>query len=616
MLKLALTISLSLVAAISFAQNTLIENYYDDQKTIIRERYRVSQPQNPKIQGLYESFYQDGSIQVRGYYKNNVPDSLWIYFYEKGGIKMSGNIKNGMNFGLWQFFYENGNLSMKGNIYGDKKEGLWKYYYENKQLKAEGEYKNNLKNGDWVYYFEDGTLKAKAFFRDDKGIYREYFNNGKLKAIGLNANGKSDSTWVYYYENGAINARGNYREGVRHGYWVFYYDNGNKSSEGSYAEGKKDGKWIYYHENGQLSSEGALRAGKKEGYWKIFDETGLFKADGLFERGDGEYREYYESGKLKIEGHVIDDKNHGQWHYYYEDGALEGKCYFTKGEGEYTGYYKDGSLYMKGKIKDGKNVDVWELYNPDGTLAGYYRPFYEGEKPTYKLIEQSNKPQAQNVTRGYTKPDYKYKRKRQRYFDPVVNEFRGLILSTNPFTSLLGAVPLGLEYYYQERLGYEMEIRYLRRPFFKNHENVSLNKAYSQGFSASIRQKFYHPERTMGMFYFAHELRFTNLTHKGNVLDSTNTEAISRFAIDANENRLEYAILFGNRWMQAFGERYIKDSRRGGITVDFHLGIGVGYRSFSKSYAKTPEYENIFSDIPQSHLALTPRVGLTVGYIF
>lgn len=613
MIKWVFTIWLTGISLSLCAQSTLIENYYDDQKQVIKERYFVKDSPKRVIHGLYESFYQNGFIQTRGYYKNNVPDSLWIYFYENGGIKMSGNLKDGKNFGLWQFFYENGNLSMKGNIYGDEKEGLWRYYYENKQLKAEGNYEHNLKEGEWSYYFEDGLLKAKAFYKNDRGIYREFYNDGNLKAMGLNVNGKSDSTWVYYYEDGATKARGAYDEGLRHGPWVFYYKNGNKLSEGKYLKGKKDGKWIYYHENGNMSSEGALREGKKEGYWKIFDETGAFKADGIFEHGEGEYREYYESGKLKIKGHIVDNKNHGQWHYYYEDGSLEGECFFTHGTGTYTGYYKDGTIYMKGKIKEGKNVDVWEFYDPDGILAGYYRPFYEGEEPTYKLAGENNRPLT-DFNREYLKPDYKYKKRKLRYFDPVVNEFRGIIISTNPFSSLIGYVPLALEYYYQERLGYEMQISYLRNPFFSQNNNI--NKVYSRGFDASIRQKFYHPERKTGTFYFAQEIRFTNISHRSNVLDSTAAEGIKNLKIDASENRFEYAILFGNRWLQTFGERYIKDSKSGGITIDFYIGLGIGYRYFSKNYPARQEYEQIFSDVKQNKFSLTPRVGLNFGYVF
>ncbi len=599
------------------AQTNEIRKYYDADKTLLKERYFIKSGDDPVIHGLYESFFSDGAIQTRGYYKNNVPDSLWMYFYEKGGIKMSGNLKNGKNFGLWQFFFENGSLNMKGEIYGNRKEGDWIYYYENRQLKAEGAYKNDLKSGNWIYYNEDGTIKAKANFTNDKGVYKEYYANGKLKASGLNAFGKSDSTWTYYYEDGTIKGKGNYKDGLKSGRWVLYHENGEKASEGDYLNGQKEGKWIYYHENGELSSEGALQKGRKEGYWKIFNNSGQFMGDGVFVKGEGEYHEYYESGQLKIDGFVKDGKNVGQWYYYYEDGGLEGECFFDYGEGEYIGFYRDGNIYMKGKIKNGRNIGLWEFYKPNGEIAGYYRPIYEGDQPTYRLVEESQNQQGEGFNRDYLKPDYKYKKRNFRYFEPQVNEFQAKIIATNPAGMLVGKIPLSFEYYFHERLGYEMQIQYLRDPFFKKDNKIASNELYSRGFDASIRQKFYNYEKQLGMFYFAHEIRFTNLTHKSNIIDSLTTPDVDlKLEIDANENRFEYAVMFGNRWMKYYGEQYIKDSKKGGITVDFYIGVGIGYRSFKKNYPATQAYEQIFNEVNQQSFSLTPRVGLNIGYVF
>jgi len=592
-----------------------VKKYYDADDKQIKEQYFVKDSLNPVLHGLYESFFWDGSIKTRGYYKNNTPDSLWMYFYENGGVRASGNIENGEKHGMWQFFFENGDLSMTGNIYGAKKEGIWKYYYENGTIKIEGKYQNNNKEGVWNYYYEDGALKAKGFFQNGSGIYKEYYNSGALKAVGLNKNGKSDSTWTYYYEDGTIRAKGEYDDGLKSGTWSFYHPNGHLSSEGKYNKGKKDGKWTYYHENGNISSEGALREGKKEGYWKLYNELGKFKGDGIFERGDGTYHEYYESGKLKTEGYIENGKNHGLWKYYYEDGNLEGKCQFQYGKGKFTGYYPDGSVYMKGTIKDGKNIGVWELYNPDGSLAGYYRPFYEGDKPVYKLVEEQKASNVERGKPGYLKPDYKYNPKKLRYFSPVVNEFKGVILATNPLSTFLGSIPLSFEYYFHERLGYEMQVSYLRKPFFKADDKVATNDIFSRGFDAAIRQKFYHQEQSFGMFYFAHELRFTNLNHKSNVIDSSEIAPTDK-VIDAIENKVEYSITFGNRWLKTYGERYIKGSNTRGITIDAFIGIGIGYRSFTTNYEANENYDEIFSDLNQNNFAISPRLGINIGYIF
>ena len=593
-----------------FAQPVEVKTYYDDAQTILKEIFYIDNPSTARLTGPYRSYYINGTLEKEGFYKNNYPDSLWHYYYEGGALKMKGMLKNGTNHGLWEYYYENGNLRMAGMIINSKREGTWKFYFENGQLKSQGDYKNGRRTGIWNFFYEDGKLKAQTFYdKNGRGRYKEFYNSGELKAEGININGKSDSTWVFYHENGKLKAVGDYQEGKRDGLWIFYHNNGKKSAEGSYVAGSKDGKWIYYHTNGEVSSEGALREGKKEGYWKFFGEDGKFKAEGIFEKDDGKYTEYYESGKIKAEGNIVDGKKDGVWIYYYEDGSKEGECHYLQDKGEYTGYYPDGTLKMKGKIEDGVNVGLWELYDGEGNLAGYYRPYYEDNKPIYKLVEKPP------VRRGdYVKPAYKYKSYKSRYFDAVINEYKGIILSTGPLAPLFNQLPFTVEYYIQERLGYELQLGLLRKPFFKSSKNVTPGQIYNRGFYVSLRQKFYNPEGSFGMFYFGHEVRITPIRHFANVVDSTAISPGETFQINSSETRFEYAFFIGDRWMQLFGERHNNKSR--GFTIDAYIGVGFGYRLSEKKYPANPQYDEIFKDLNDSKFVISPRLGLNIGFVF
>jgi len=607
--KIIVSIGIAMfVAKCAFAQPIKIRTYHDEQNTLIKEIYFISDSTSAKLCGRYKSFFINGTIEKEGFYKNNYPDSIWTYYFESGEKKMKGVLKSGSNHGVWEYFFENGNISMAGMIIDSKQEGTWKYYFENSNLKSQGDYVKNKKNGIWNYFYEEGELKAQAFYKDDKGKYKEFYNDGTLKAEGLNINGQSDSTWIFYHENGKIKATGEYTSGKRIGAWIYYHDNEIKSAEGNFASGEKEGKWIYYHDNGEISSEGALRKGKKEGYWKIFGEDGLFKAEGVFKQNDGKYTEYYESGKLKTEGNIVDGKNHGFWTYYYEDGTKEGECEFSHGNGQYIGYYEDGNIKMKGNIQDGVNVGLWELFKGDGSLAGYYRPYYEDSKPVYKLVEK--KPPRRG---DYVKPEYKFKSYKSRYFDPVINEYRGIILATNPLATFLGQLPISGEYYIEERLGYEIMAIILRDPFFKSSGSIDLNEVYNRGFSVSLKQKFYHPEGSMGMFYFGHEVRLTSLNHHANVVDSTSIPFFQD-KINAKETKFEYALFVGDRWMRLFGERHNNSSL--GFTIDAYLGFGFGYRLLEKKYSNRPEYDQVFKDVNDSKFVISPRVGFNIGFVF
>lgn len=593
-----------------WTQPVEIRTYHDEDSTLLKEIYYIENPTSAQLTGPYKSFYISGSLERKGFYEDNIPDSLWVYYYENGGVKMKGMLQDGATHGLWEYYYENGNLNMAGMVIDSEREGAWKYYYENGRLKSQGEYINNRKHGIWNYFYEEGELKAQAFYENGRGKYKEFYNLGNIKAEGLNVNGKSDSTWTFYFENGNIRARGEYEAGKRVGPWIFYHDNTNKSAEGNYADGKKEGKWVHYHENGNISSEGAIRSGRKEGYWKFFDIEGAFKAEGIFERNDGKYTEYYESGKIKAEGEIKDGKNHGPWHYFYEDGTREGECLYDNGNGEYIGYYPDGTVKMKGRIENGVNVGVWELYNGDGTLAGYYRPYYEDNKPVYKLVDKTTIPQRGD----YIKPAYKFKSYKSRYFDPVINEYKGIILSTNPIGLALGQLPVSVEYYIEERLGYELQVGIIRDPFFRSSQNIEVNKVYDRGFNVALKQKFYHPEGRFGMFYFGHEVRLTSVKHYANVIDSVSAIQDRMMKINTSETRFEYALFVGDRWMQLFGERYKNNSI--GFTIDAFIGFGFGYRLYQENFTSNPDYEQVFDDVNSSKFAVTPRLGINFGFIF
>lgn len=598
-----------LTGKVLLAQIMPVKTWYNKEETQLKEKYYITDSITAQLNGPYTSYYASGKKEVIGHYKKNIPDSIWTYYYENGHIKMRGQLINNVPNGVWEYFYENGQLRRKGPVLKNKKEGKWQFFYENGKLKTDGTYTDNKKRSIWNYFYEDGSLKAQAFYTNDRGIYREFYPDGNLKAEGLNVAGKSDSTWLFYYSNGVIKAKGNFSYGKKEGLWSHFYDNGLTSAQGYYRNGKKDGHWSYYHENGTISSEGALRADKKEGYWKLFNTKGHFTGEGIFSNNNGTYKEFYESGKLKAEGSIENGENNGLWNYYYESGDLEGKCLFDHGSGEYTGYYPDGTLKTNGKIKNGVNVDVWKLFNQNGTLAGYYHPYYEDDKPIYKLVEKPD------TERGnYSKPAYKFKNNKLRNFDPVINEYRGFILASNPLGVFMGKLPFSVEYYMQERLGYELQFQIIRKPFFIKDEHIDLNKTYSRGWDLALRQKFYGQEGRAGMFYIAHEIRFTSLNHFSNISDSTDYSPPANLTLKKHETKFEYSILAGSKWMTIYSDQWHKSSI--GLTIDAFIGLGIGYRLLDDKYESKPQYDSVFGDVNTSKFAISPRIGINVGIIF
>ena len=168
-----------------------------------------------------------------------------------------------------------------------------------------------------------------------------------------------------------------------------------------------------------------------------------------------------------------------------------------------------------------------------------------------------------------------------------------------------GNIPFTFEYYLQERLGYELQYSIIRDPFFTSDRNVRINEIYERGYSLAIRQKLYHPDRRLGMFYLGHELRFTTVDHFVNIVDSLGI--INSSVIGADEKRFEYSLLAGYR--------FVKDAAGTGITIDAFIGVGIGYRDFNKDYPEIEEFEEIFKDLEKDKLSIPFRFGINIGYM-
>ena len=587
-------IGFSLLANTIAAQETpVIVTYYDIDSLLTKEKYSISE--DKQLIGQYESYFASGGRKTVGWYTNNVPDSSWQYFYENGNPKTVGALNMGVKSGEWKHFYENGNLHMKGKMEGEKRIGRWTFYYENGKEKSIGQYKNNKKEQIWNYFYEDGNLKAQAFYEGGSGDYKELYPSGALKMEGYNSNGKSTGKWKFYYETGEQQAEGFFKNGSRSGNWKYFHTNGQVSATGNYSTGRKDGLWKYYYPDGKLRSEGIERDGQKEGFWKLYYESGETKASGNFDAGSGKYFEFYENGKQKASGNVVNGKNEGKWTYYNEAGQEEGFAIFRRGVGKYQGYYENGALKMEGTLENSKRVGIWKLFNTDGSLAGYYKPVYENDRPIFKTAESFGDDNK------FDKPGYRVKKKKSRYFNPKVNEFKGYIFSTNPLLGYLGFIPLSIERYKQERLGYELTASYHRNPFFRSFSNVDVGEPYYEGLSFSLRQKLYSEYGSSGMFYFGHQVSYQQLRYNARTDDPVLD------IVTADDTRYSYDLLIGTRWL--------KDPDNGGITWDVHLGIGIGNKTFTRNYIEGDLTNSFFNDQDEEGMIFPIRFGLTIGYI-
>lgn len=579
-----------LVVTVSlFSQGITVKSYHDPARKNLKEEYQVKDTIRNVVHGHYASYYINGNLESKGQFTNDETTGVWEFYFETGNLKMRGMLFKGASYGFWEYFYEGGAKSMEGIIYGSNKEGEWKSFYENGQIRDIGEYKSSKRHGAWKFYYEDGLIKGEIEYDEDYGRFTEYDHTGKVLGEGPKMGTKHVGHWRYFAEDGTLQSEGDFIEGKRTGEWINYFPTGEVSSKGSFENDEPSGRWEYYFENGKVSASGEYMGGQKNGYWNSFTDNGILMSEVKYAMGTGEYREYHKSGKLKVKGNIIDNKKQGKWEFYFEGGELEAKCEFTDGKGTFYGYYPDGVLQTKGVIDNNRKTGTWEIYDRDGKISGYYKPFYDQQKIGHEVVAYEG-PQVLIA---------KKKESRFTYFDERANEFRGVILGGNPVLVFAGRFPMGVEFYSQERLGYEFEFIGIRDPFFQKDENIAVGKQFQRGYGIAVKQKFYNKMKA-GMWYFGHEFRFTNFGHFTNVTPSPD----NIITISVPEQRWEYGVLFGYRIMQRNNSK--------GFTIDLFGSLDAGYRSVEME----PDYESYFENVNQSKFVSSVHVGLNIGNVF
>ena len=582
-------------SATALGQGFTRQSYHDKEKKNLKEVFQVKDTVRNILHGRYISYYLNGNVESKGQFTNNETSGVWEFFYETANLKMRGILFKNANYGLWEYFYESGQKSMEGIIYGKNREGEWKSYYENGQLKEIGEYTNNKRKGLWKNYFEDGVLKGEIDYSDDFGTYTEYYHSGKVLGTGPKSGTRNVGHWRFFGDDGMLQSEGEYVGGKKHGDWLNYYSSGKTKSKGRYENDLTVGKWEYYFENGTVNSVGEFVNGQKSGYWKSMNTDGTLRNEVSYEQGVGSFREYYPSGKLHAKGQLANDKKEGKWEYFFEDGKKEGDCEFTHGKGTYYGYYPNGNLQTKGTIEDDLKTGTWEIYENDGKLSGYYRPFYDDRKLGKEITRMAGK---SSINRAAVRS------KRLTNFDPRFNEFRGVIVGGNPVMMFAGRFPLGMEFYFQERLGHEFEFVGIRDPFFKADMNIAPGKKFERGYNIAIKQKLYTPLKA-GMWYIGQEIRFTNFGHFVNEpYSSASPDPDNIFTASAVEQRFEWGLIVGYRIMQRNNAR--------GFTIDMFLSGDIGYRTFDID----PNFATYFQSVDRSNFSRSLHFGFNLGNVF
>ena len=349
------------------------------------------------------------------------------------GVRINQYTEDGKKTGIWEKYYKNGQLWIKGSYKNGKQDGVWENYHDNGQLGIKGFFKNGkyikqIKESEqpkkgklfiprklsgegsrWVIWNNEQPIKDGVRINqydietgEKDGYWETYDRDGNLESKGNYVNGKADGYFESYDEDGKLYEKGHYKNGEMVGYWETYDYTENVYNKGHYKNNLMDGLWKYYYPNGQLYGKGYYKNDFKDGVWEWYDKNGkltikdLYKNGGFFKELPLKESEESKKGKLfvprKISGedsrwtiwnneqpikdgkpinqYTEDGKKIGYWEQYHTNGKIHRKGFYVNGEpdGIWEEYNFDGNLWRKGSYENGKKEGIWEYYQSNGNL--------------------------------------------------------------------------------------------------------------------------------------------------------------------------------------------------------------------------------------------------------
>jgi membrane associated rhomboid family serine protease/antitoxin component YwqK of YwqJK toxin-antitoxin module len=163
--------------------------------------FRLAQKDSlQRINGLVKDYYADSTVQMKGYYTNDLKDGVFFYFYPNGWYESAGMYNHDVPVGKWQRFYPNRQIRLEerydmGNHTVENfwtrdgvqlmSEGNGIYYeeYEDGPLKELGRYTHGVKDSVWQGFYhpaQPGPSKTLGMFAVGKTEYLERWSDGKL----------------------------------------------------------------------------------------------------------------------------------------------------------------------------------------------------------------------------------------------------------------------------------------------------------------------------------------------------------------------------------------------------------------------------------------------------
>lgn len=370
--------------------------------------------------GPFVTLFPDGSIEIRGTYRDGQLDGAWERMHPNGSVRESGLYAAGMKDGTWTRKSTGGILL--GTYEMKTGTGVEKEWLDDGQLYAETSFKAGVLGGIAKIYGKDNlvlgssqytagkldgahsfgtrtSMRMEETFVDGvrRGRRKIWHQGGLLADENYDRKGRLDGPYTLWRDAKVFKVKGQFSSGRRTGAWDWRDKKDKKEKEGSYYGGRRDGAWSEWVDE-KLVWSGTYDKGKPNGTFTYWDKTGAEIGaydikDGTgfvytywnnkkpfdrqrFYKGyeDGLYEQFTRTGKRVIEGHFAGVFKHGTWKEWNADGALLSEEVWKRGKLEgAVKKYVDGKLSMESAYVDGKADGPYsEFRNGKPSLTGQF----------------------------------------------------------------------------------------------------------------------------------------------------------------------------------------------------------------------------------------------------
>jgi antitoxin component YwqK of YwqJK toxin-antitoxin module len=135
-------------------------------------KHRNKMDKNGKKSGRWEYYSKTGRLVLAVNYENNKREGEYIRYQPMTGKPFEkGYYSNGVKTGTYIRYYTDGTLRVKGNYKDGLKQGVWEYYYKSSgSVRAKGNFDRGRKHGVWSFYDYSEVLKRTIEYSDGKII--------------------------------------------------------------------------------------------------------------------------------------------------------------------------------------------------------------------------------------------------------------------------------------------------------------------------------------------------------------------------------------------------------------------------------------------------------------